>query len=112
MELRHLRYFVAVAAELNFRRAAEVIHVAQPALSQQIKQLEAEMGVRLFIRSHHKVELTEAGKAFYLRAQAILEETHQAVADARAVADGEAGRLTLGFVSTAAISVLPCAVRP
>lgn len=107
MELRHLRYFVAVAEELNFRRAAEVISVAQPALSQQIKQLEEEMGVTLFIRSHHKVELTEAGKAFYLRAQAILKETQQAVADARAVEHGEAGSLTLGFVSSAAISVLP-----
>jgi DNA-binding transcriptional LysR family regulator len=107
MELRHLRYFVAVAEELNFRRAADVVHIAQPALSQQIKQLEAEMGVTLFIRSHHKVELTEAGKAFYLRAQAILKETQQAVADARAVEDGEAGSLTLGFVSSAAISVLP-----
>ena len=107
MELRHLRYFVAVAEELNFRRAAEVVHVAQPSLSQQIKQLEEEMGVTLFARSHHKVQLTEAGKAFYLRAQAILKETQQAIIDARAVEHGEAGRITIGFVSSAAISVLP-----
>jgi DNA-binding transcriptional LysR family regulator len=107
MELRHLRYFVAVAEELNFRRAADVVHIAQPALSQQIKQLEEEMGVTLFVRSHHKVELTEAGQAFYLRAQAILQETQRAVLDARAVECGEAGRLTLGFVSSAAIRVLP-----
>lgn len=107
MELRHLRYFVAVAEELNFRRAAEVVHIAQPALSQQIKQLEEEMGVTLFARTNHKVQLTEAGQAFYLRAQAILQETQRAVQDARAVECGEAGRLTIGFVSSAAIHVLP-----
>lgn len=107
MELRHLKYFVAVAEELNFRRAAEVVHIAQPALSQQIKQLEDELGVALFVRSHHKVELTAAGKTFYASAQMILKEARQAVADARAVEQGEAGRITLGFVSSAAISVLP-----
>lgn len=107
MELRHLRYFVAVAEELNFRRAAEVVHIAQPALSQQIKQLEEEMGVTLFVRNHHKVQLTEAGQAFYVRAQTILQESQRAVQDARAVEHGEAGRLTIGFVSSAAINVLP-----
>ena len=83
MELRHLKYFVAVAEELNFRRAAQVVHIAQPALSQQIKQLEGELGVALFARSHHKVELTAAGKTFYASAQMILKEARQAVADAR-----------------------------
>ena len=85
MELRHLKYFVAVAEELNFRRAAEIVHIAQPALSQQIKQLEDELDVTLFVRNNHKVELTEAGKTFYARAQLILKEARQAVADARAV---------------------------
>lgn len=107
MELRHLKYFVAVAEELNFRRAAEVVHVAQPALSQQIKHLEDELGVALFVRSRHKVALTAAGKTFYASAQMILQEARQAVADARAVEQGEAGRITLGFVSSAAISALP-----
>jgi DNA-binding transcriptional LysR family regulator len=107
MELRHLKYFVAVAEELNFRRAAEVVHIAQPALSQQIKQLEDELGVALFVRSRHKVELTAAGKTFYASAHMILKGARQAVADARAVEQGEAGRITLGFVSSAAISVLP-----
>ncbi len=107
MELRHLKYFVAVAEELNFRRAAEFVHIAQPALSQQIKQLEDELGVALFARSRHKVELTAAGKTFYTSAQMILREAKRAVADARAVEQGEAGRITLGFVSSAAISVLP-----
>jgi len=107
MELRHLKYFVAVAEELNFRRAAEVVHIAQPALSQQIKQLEDELGVALFVRSRHKVALTAAGASFYASAQMILREARRAVVDARAVEQGEAGRITLGFVSSAAISVLP-----
>ncbi|HKX31728.1 MAG TPA: LysR substrate-binding domain-containing protein [Blastocatellia bacterium] len=107
MELRHLRYFVAIAEELNFRRASKIVHIAQPALSQQIKQLEDELGVALFVRSHHKVELTAAGRTFYASAQMILKEARQAVADARAVEQGEAGRITVAFVSSAAISVLP-----
>lgn len=107
MELRHLKYFVAVAEELNFRRAAEIVHVAQPALSQQIKQLEDEIGVALLVRSHHKVELTPAGQAFYARARTLLRDAKQAMTDARAVEHGEAGTLALGFVSSAAISVLP-----
>jgi DNA-binding transcriptional LysR family regulator len=107
MELRHLRYFVAVAEQLHFRHAAELVRVAQPALSQQIRQLEEEIGVTLFTRSHHKVQLTPAGKAFYEKVQAILSQTNQAVAEARKVEHGEAGTIRIGFVSTAAISVLP-----
>lgn len=111
MELRHLRSFVVVAEELNFRRAAEVVHITQPALSQQIKQLEDEIGVALFVRSHHKVELTAAGKTLYARAQAILRATKQAAAEARAVETGEAGTVTIGFVSSAAIDVLPMLLK-
>ena len=111
MELRHLRYFVAVAERLHFRHAAEVVHVAQPALSQQIRQLEKEIGVTLFERSRHKVRLTPAGRAFYKNAQLILNQTHQAVAEARKVEHGEAGTIRIGFVSTAAISVLPEAMK-
>jgi DNA-binding transcriptional LysR family regulator len=107
MELRHLRYFVAVAEMLHFRHAAELVHVAQPALSQQIHQLEEEIGVTLFARSHHKVQLTPAGKAFYEKAQAILKAAKQAVVEARKVEHGEAGTIRIGFVSTAAISILP-----
>ena len=77
MELRHLRYFVAVAEQLHFRHAAEIVHVAQPALSQQIRQLEEELGVTLLERSHHKVRLTPAGKAFYENAQSILKQADQ-----------------------------------
>lgn len=107
MELRHLRYFVAVAEALHFHRAAEVVHIAQPALSQQIRQLEQEIGVLLFERSHHKVLLTQAGKAFYVKAQSILKDAKQAVNDARDVEHGNAGTVILGFVSTAAIGILP-----
>ncbi len=107
MELRHLKYFLAVAEELNFRRAAEGLHIAQPALSQQIKQLEAEIGVALFLRNRHKVELTAAGRTFQARAQSILQDAKQAIADVQAVEQGEAGKLTIGFVSSAAISALP-----
>ncbi len=111
MELRHLRYFVAVAEQLHFRHAAEMVHVAQPALSQQIRQLEEEIGVTLFERSRHNVRLTAAGKAFYENAQAILRQANQAIAEARKVEHGEAGTIRTGFVSTAAISVLPDAMK-
>jgi DNA-binding transcriptional LysR family regulator len=111
MELRHLRYFVAVAEQLHFRHAAEIVHVAQPALSQQIRQLEEELGVTLLERSHHKVRLTSAGKAFYENAQSILKQADQAVAKARKVEVGDAGTIRIGFVSTAAIQVLPAAVK-
>jgi len=111
MELRHLRYFAAVAEQLHFRHAAEIVHVAQPALSQQIRQLEEEIGVRLFERSRHKVRLTTAGKAFYENAQSILVEVDRAVARARKVESGDAGTIRVGFVSTAAIRVLPVAMK-
>ncbi len=111
MELRHLRYFIAVAEQLHFRHAAELVHVAQPALSQQIRQLEEEIGVTLFERSHHKVRLTPAGKAFYENAQRILKQADRAMADARRVEFGDAGTIRIGFVSTAAIRVLPDAMK-
>ncbi|MBN2321313.1 MAG: LysR family transcriptional regulator [Acidobacteria bacterium] len=111
MELRHLRYFVAVAEQLHFRHAAEIMHVAQPALSQQIKQLEEEIGVTLFERSRHKVRLTPAGKAFYENAQRILKQADLAVSKARKVEFGDAGTIRIGFVSTAAIRVLPRAMK-
>ena len=83
MELRHLRYFDAVAAELSFTRAAQKLRVAQPALSRQIRQLEEELGVKLLERNHHTVRLTDAGKAFWLEAVALLKQSDQAVRVAR-----------------------------
>ncbi len=111
MELRHIRYFVAVAEELNFRRAAERLYMAQPPLSQQIRQLEAEIGTTLFDRSARRVSLTEAGRAFLLDARAILERADSAIARARRIGRGDEGRLRVGFASSAAYDLLPRMVR-
>ncbi|XLZ72690.1 LysR family transcriptional regulator [Massilia sp. SR12] len=97
MELRHLRYFVAVAEELSFTRAAERLHIGQPPLSQQIQALEAEVGARLFERSKRWVRLTEAGKLFLEDARAILARAESAAERARRAQRGEAGELRVGF---------------
>ena len=96
MELRHLRYFVAVADELHFGRAAEKLHISQPPLSHQIQDLERELGVDLFHRTRHFVALTEAGRAFLEEARPILQATDHAVATARRAGRGEVGRLSVG----------------
>ena len=99
MELRHLRYFAAVADELHFGRAAQRLGMAQPPLSQQIHNLEAELGVALFHRTKRRVELTEAGQAFLSRVRVILETAGDAVSEAQRVARGELGRVVIGFMS-------------
>src|SRR5215217_7691577 len=111
MELRHVRCFLAVAEELHFGRAAAKLHIAQPPLSQQIKQLETEIGVRLFDRTNRRVELTAAGKAFRETAARALEQTQEAVRTAQRVQRGESGRLVVGFVGSAAYTGLPRAIR-
>ena len=111
MELRLLRYFVAVAEERHFGRAAARLHMAQPPLSQAIRQLEAELGVTLLHRTTRRVDLTEAGQAYLVRARAILGEIDQAADVARRVAAGAVGHLTLGCVGTATYSVLPSLSR-
>lgn len=111
MELRHLRYFRAVAEELHFGRAAERLHIAQPPLSQQIRQLERELGVPLLERTTRSVELTDAGRAFLARAVAILEAVDDAARQARRIAEGEEGQLTVGCVGSATYSLLPQLVR-
>lgn len=100
MELRHLRYFVTVAETLNFTRAAERLHIGQPPLSMQIRDLEAEIGAALFERSRRKVELTEAGKRFLPRARHILEQAALAADEACRVARGEVGELRVGITSS------------
>ncbi len=100
MELRHLRYFVAVAEELSFRAAARRLHVSQPPLSVQIKQLEAELGAPLFQRTRHLVRLTAAGQLFLNRATAILRETETAVREVQRAGRGELGSLRLSFSGT------------
>jgi DNA-binding transcriptional LysR family regulator len=107
MELRHLRYFVAVAGELNFTRAARNLRVAQPALSRQIRQLEEELGVQLLERDNRSVTLTEAGRAFAAEAQALLKQSDEAVRTARKSGGAGDGTLTVGYVWGLFHSVVP-----
>src|SRR5689334_6313133 len=102
-DLRALRAFVAVAEELHFTRAAERLYVAQPALSEQIRRLERDLGVRLLERTTRRVELTAAGEALLVRARRILAEADAALADAARAARGETGRLRVATGSTAGI---------
>jgi DNA-binding transcriptional LysR family regulator len=107
VELRQLRYFVAVAEELHFRRAAARLHISQPPLSQQISQLEDELGCRLLNRTRRSVELTPAGETFLRDARAMLGELEAAVATARRVDAGQAGLLRVSFVGSALLSIVP-----
>ena len=104
VELRHLRYFVAVAKERHFSRAAEKLQMAQPPLSQQIRQLEHMVGVRLFERNHHSVMLTNAGQLFLEDAVHILEQVDQALVRMQQAQHGQVGRLDIGFVNNAVAS--------
>lgn len=107
IELRHLRYFVVVAQELHFRKASEKLFITQPGLSRQIKQLEEELQVELFIRDKRKVELTEAGKYLYDESLNILSHVEKVTRSIRLVNDGEEGELNIGFVGSAMQEVIP-----
>lgn len=111
MELRHLRYFVAVAEELHFGRAARRLHISQPPLSQQVRALERELGVELFVRAGRRVELTHAGRMFLERAQQTLLGADEAVEAARRAGRGEIGRLAIGFIHAATYRLLPEILR-
>ncbi|GAA4723870.1 LysR substrate-binding domain-containing protein [Nocardioides endophyticus] len=111
MELRHLRSFTVLADERHFGRAAARLHIAQPALSQQIKQLERELGVSLFTRSTRRVEPTEAGLRFAEHARTVLGDVARAEAEMELLASGHAGRVSVGFIGTATYDVLPRVAR-
>jgi DNA-binding transcriptional LysR family regulator len=97
MELRHLRYFLAVAEELHFSRAAERLHVAQPAVSEQVRKLEAELGVRLLNRTQRTVSLTDAGAALVVEARRVLQQVETARLATQDVRDRAASRLQIGY---------------
>jgi DNA-binding transcriptional LysR family regulator len=107
VEYRHLKFFVAVAEELHFTRASVRLRVAQPHLSQEIRRLEREIGVELFARTKRSVALTAAGRAFLERVRTVLDNTADAVYAARRASRGETGRIRLGFVTVAAVGVIP-----
>jgi DNA-binding transcriptional LysR family regulator len=111
MELRHLHYFIAVAEELHFSRAAERLNISQPPLSQQIRSLEDELGVKLFERTKRHVQLTEAGKVFLERSYLVLAQLEQAIEVTQRIGRGEVGRLAIGFVDSATYTVLPDILR-
>ena len=110
MELRHLRYFAAVAETLNFTKAAARLRLAQPALSRQVSDLEEELGVDLLRRTSHGVKLTEEGKLFLEEARAILKRADESITKVRALARGEFGELQVGFVAPLDLHVLPRAL--
>ena len=112
MELRQMRYFVAVAEELHFGRAAERTHVAQPALSKQVRNLERELGVELLDRSERRVKLTDAGEGVLTESvRSVLEGAGEAEAAAVRAARGEIGRLSVGFTGYTLYGMLPNAIR-
>ncbi|HWI55614.1 MAG TPA: LysR family transcriptional regulator, partial [Bacillota bacterium] len=111
MELRHLRYFVATAETENVSRAALKLHVSQPALSRQIRDLEEELGLALFERSAKSVRLSEAGRAFLPEARAVLQRAETAVTAARALAAGGHGELHVGYAPSPTVRLLPPTLR-
>ena len=111
VELRQLRYFIAVAEELNFSRAAQRMHMAQPPLSAAIRQLERELGVALFVRTTREVKLTEAGRAFLQGARQTLADAERAAEDAKRAAAGELGQLRIAYSWSTRFETLPALGR-
>jgi DNA-binding transcriptional LysR family regulator len=111
MELRHIRYFIAAAEEENVSRAALKLHVSQPGISRQIRDLEDEIGFQLFERSAKSLKLTEAGKVFLAEAKSVLQRADEAVIKAKAVAENAGGELHVGYAPSLTVKILPQALR-
>jgi DNA-binding transcriptional LysR family regulator len=111
LETRHLKYFIAVAEERHFGRAAARLHMAQPPLSQQIRQLEEQLGTPLFVRTTRKVDLTPAGQVLLDRGRVLLQELAVLESDVRQVGDGATGVLRVGFTGTATYRLMPVIVQ-
>lgn len=111
IELRQIEYFIAVAEELNFRRAAERLHMAQPPLSRQIRQLEQALGVKLLHRTTRQIELTAAGQTYLTEAKRVLVQVQQATAIAKLAEQGKFGHLRIGFEGSSAYDIVPMSVR-
>src|SRR6185436_19343080 len=107
MELRHLRYFVAVAEELNFTRAAEKLHLAQPSLTRQIHNLEEELGVRLLNRTKNHVSLTDEGRSFLADAKRLVAQSVESMQAVQRLSRGETSQLNLGYLSKFNFDLLP-----
>jgi DNA-binding transcriptional LysR family regulator len=111
MELRHLRYFTAVVQWKGYREASRRLHIAQPAISQTVADLEQELGLKLFSRAGRNVELTPEGEVFYVEAVRTLEQAESAIRTAKRAAKGEIGKLSIGFIGSATYAFLPELVR-
>ena len=111
MELRHLRYFIAVAEEQNITRAAKRLHVSQPPLSRQIRDLESSIGAKLFDRGGKSIRLTEAGRLFLMEARSVLQRADEATELIRAVALGRRGQVRVGYATSPTVEILPRALR-
>jgi len=111
MELRHLRYFIAAAEEENVSRAALKLHVSQPGISRQIRDLEDEIGFQLFERSAKSLKLTAAGKVFLVEAKSVLQRAEDAVKKAKTVAENVGGEINVGYAPSLTVQILPQALR-
>lgn len=111
MQIRRFRYFIAVAEELHFGRAAKRLHIAQPPLSQQIQRLEQELGLVLFDRNRHSVHLTKAGAELLVEARRAVAQSDRVISVARDIRTGESGRVRIGFVGSALYAGVPAMIR-
>ena len=111
MELRHLRYFTAVVACKGYREASRRLHIAQPSISEAVSDLEDELGLKLFLRTHRNARLTPEGEIFYADAVRILQQAETAILTAKRAAQGKVGRLSIGFIGSATLSFLPDLIR-